>query len=409
MISEKLVSIFGLVFVVSYVAKYVGPSIFGQISMSMSLFQIIQIISQFGSDVVIFKRVSKNHDSGVRLMKSTFPIRFFVYLLLSIPILIYAYNENSHSGFIFVLACFFACFFSSLDVYSLYFDSVLKSINNTFANVFGLLVSLLVRWLIVFFGLKYVYLSIPIVLSGLIPLVIRFFIFKVKVGIPTVIGNHKNKYQKYLLSTGFSFVTSTVSVAIYTRISMLILGYIDGSSVAGVFSIAATLSTSWAFILNSIIVSTLPSIFSEKDDYLAMIKSSRLSLLIVSLSFVVILFIYFFSGYFISEFYGASYSGARGPLIILSFSTMISALGTISARFIARSSGYAFLSKKMFFVAVVSCILNFLLINALGIYGAAFSTLITEILSLTVFNYFFMGGVVLKLHLNIFNLKNHGK
>lgn len=59
MMSEKVISIFGLIFVTAYVAKYVGPGVFGQISFSMSVFQITQIIAQLGSSVIIFKRISK--------------------------------------------------------------------------------------------------------------------------------------------------------------------------------------------------------------------------------------------------------------------------------------------------------------------------------------------------------------
>ncbi|HBM7462756.1 TPA: oligosaccharide flippase family protein, partial [Escherichia coli] len=65
MMSEKIISLFGLIFVTSFVAKYVGAEVFGQIAFATSLFQIAMIIAQLGSDVIIFKRVSKKIDSGV--------------------------------------------------------------------------------------------------------------------------------------------------------------------------------------------------------------------------------------------------------------------------------------------------------------------------------------------------------
>ncbi|MES4258655.1 polysaccharide biosynthesis protein, partial [Escherichia coli] len=71
MMSEKIISIFGLIFVTSYVAKYVGPGTFGQISFSMSLFQIVQVIAQLGSSIIIFKRISKNKRSGIILINTT--------------------------------------------------------------------------------------------------------------------------------------------------------------------------------------------------------------------------------------------------------------------------------------------------------------------------------------------------
>ncbi|HBY4329534.1 TPA: polysaccharide biosynthesis protein, partial [Klebsiella pneumoniae] len=40
MMAEKIISIFGLIFVTSFVAKYVGPSIYGDIALSLSIFQL---------------------------------------------------------------------------------------------------------------------------------------------------------------------------------------------------------------------------------------------------------------------------------------------------------------------------------------------------------------------------------
>ncbi|WP_310796282.1 MULTISPECIES: oligosaccharide flippase family protein [Klebsiella] len=75
MMSEKIISIFGLIFVTSFVAKYVGPTIFGDIALAMSIFQLVQIISQLGSDVLIFKRISRKVSSGVNLINVTLPLR----------------------------------------------------------------------------------------------------------------------------------------------------------------------------------------------------------------------------------------------------------------------------------------------------------------------------------------------
>jgi len=41
-----------------------------------------------------------------------------------------------------------------------------------------------------------------------------------------------------------------------------------------------------------------------------------------------------------------------------------------------------------------------------GIYGAAYSVLFIETISLTIMNYFFHNGIILKMHLGAFNLKN---
>ncbi|TDQ24892.1 O-antigen/teichoic acid export membrane protein [Raoultella sp. BIGb0149] len=400
MMAEKLISIIGLIFVTSYVAKYVGPNIFGQIALATSIFQITQIISQLGSDVIIFKRLSKNEKSGLNLLNSTTSLRAGIYLIISIPVFIFTVWQGGGSGVYFIFACFISCFFSSLDVYSIYYNAKLMSKNNTIINAFGLVLSLVLRWAIAALKLDPIYLCLPIALTGIVPFVIRFFIFNKNIKTKDIIKNkkYKKKYTKYLLVTGASFALSSISVAIYTRLSMLLLGFMDGSSVVGIYSVAVTLASSWSFVCQSFVTSSLPAIFAEKDQAATISKSAKLNLIVIIISLPMIVGGFFVGPWFIKVFYGVHYLDAFLPMMILNFATMCTSLGTVSGRYIAKLSGYAFLSKKMLLVTVISLCLNYALILSHGIVGAAIATLCTEVLSLTLLNYFFKKGEVFKVH-----------
>ena len=60
MMSEKLISIFGLIFVTSFVAKYIGPENFGKLTFVGSIFAIVQTIAMMGIENVIFQKTAKN-------------------------------------------------------------------------------------------------------------------------------------------------------------------------------------------------------------------------------------------------------------------------------------------------------------------------------------------------------------
>lgn len=111
MMSEKIISIFGLIFVTSSVAKYVGPNLFGQIALSLSIFQIVQIIAQMGGGTIIFKRLSKNLNSGVLLLNATLYMRVLLYFVISIPVLVYYSYKSDYLSSIFIFATFISCFF----------------------------------------------------------------------------------------------------------------------------------------------------------------------------------------------------------------------------------------------------------------------------------------------------------
>ena len=84
MMSEKLISIFGLIFVTSFVAKYIGPENFGKLTFASSIFAIIQTIAMFGSENIIFQKTAKDQRLGEYIIDSTKIIRDLIYLSLSL-------------------------------------------------------------------------------------------------------------------------------------------------------------------------------------------------------------------------------------------------------------------------------------------------------------------------------------
>ncbi|EMN5340560.1 oligosaccharide flippase family protein, partial [Klebsiella pneumoniae] len=101
----------------------------------------------------------------------------------------------------------------------------------------------------------------------------RMYLFRKNLGIRASNKKNKFKYIRFLIASGSSFVISSISVAIYTRVSLLLLGFFCGSSLLGIYSVAVSLATSWIFVCNSFITSNLPSIFSSNNE-LETIKKS---------------------------------------------------------------------------------------------------------------------------------------
>ncbi|VCZ46902.1 hypothetical protein BANRA_04362 [Klebsiella pneumoniae] len=179
MMSEKIISIFGLIFVTSYVAKYVGPNIYGQIAFATSLFQIVQIVSQMGSDVIIFKRLSKNNNSsGIKLINETSFIRGVVYIFISIPIVFWSIESENNYSLYFIVACCLSCFFTSLDVYSVYYDARLESKKNVFVNVLGLIVSLFYDGELQYLNLILFFYLFQSFFTGMFPYFFRMYLFR---------------------------------------------------------------------------------------------------------------------------------------------------------------------------------------------------------------------------------------
>jgi len=396
MMLEKVISIFGLIFVTSYVAKYIGPTNFGKIALATTLFTFVQTLTWFGNQEILFKRVSKNHQSGLNYLSNTQKIRFYLFLLMSLPILFGLYVFTDLLTLIFGIATAFATYFITQDIYAVYNNAVLHSYINAIVNMVGLSIALAVRYVIVLFEMEYAYLSIPIVLVTLIPYLLKRYWFNRSLKTPIL---NQQKYRKYYFLAGGSLVISTLAVSFYTQITSLMLAKLTSLKDLGIYAVAVTLGTAWSFINFAVITSVLSKIYREKSHYESYVMIAKLNLVILAVSLSVVAVLGLLGPWIIETLYGAAYQDAYKLLIILALSTMLSGLGTIAARLMVKEESYAYISKKMLFVALSALPISYAMIYVYGLIGAAYSVFIIELLSLTVFNYFYKDGLIFKIHL----------
>lgn len=403
LLSEKTINIIGLIFVTSFVAKYIGPTNFGKLSLATYLFSLVQTVAIWGTDTLCVKRISRNKASGMALLFSLSKLRLSVFFIIAMPVLVYIYMSSDIIAFYFSLAVAISTFIYIQDVYIIANNATYQSKFNVVSNVIGLAISLLVRYFIAYFKLDVIWLSIPIVTINLIPFALRFFLFRYnsRESNIKVSKRVKNEYSRYIFYAGFPLVISSISVAIYFNTSRLMLGAVESVKELGIYSVAITLGSAWSFVNNAFVTSMTPKLYSSNNKDTSMLISAFMGQFIILISFLYFVFFFFVGDYAVSILYGHAYLQAFQVTIPLIFSTMISSLGMPTSRFIVHHEGYGFLGKKTIIVSIVGLLISYLLIHKYGIMGAAYSTLLVEILSLTIMNYFFKHGVVLKMHLKM--------
>ena len=395
MMLEKFIGIFGVIFVMSYVAKYIGPENFGKIALSTTLFTFVQTLTWFGNQEILFKRVSKNTRSGLQYLANTQNIRQLLFLVFSLPILVSLYLFSDSLTLLFAIATAFSSYFVTQDIYTIFNNATLHSYINATSNIIGLAIALLIRYIIIEMHLDYAYLALPIVLVTLIPFCLKKFIF-----------NYKNQakkvtsisYRRYYLWAGSALVISSLSVSFYTQITSLMLAGLTSTRELGIYASAVTIGSAWTFINIAVITSVLSKIYKEKNHFESYKMVAKLNLLIICISLCVITVLALLGKWIITTLYGAAYSEAYHLLLILAAATMCGGLGTVAARLMIKEENYAYISKKMLVVAVSALPISYLMIHFFGLIGAAYSVLLIEFLSLTVFNYFYKNGLIFKIH-----------
>lgn len=392
MVLEKGIAFFGLIFVVSAVAKYLGPEVYGYLALAASVFSIVNVVARLGLDQVYFKTASKNQKNNNTLLKNMMNMISLIYFPLSFIVLIIFYFRIESSYFIFFIATAIANYFSAIDMRSIHFNAILMSKLNVVANTIGLLVSLAIRYLIVNFQLHIQWLCIPIVIVTLLPYLLRLYIdHKKNIFERTYSYNTEifRKYRTYFLAVGIPLVISMLSVSIYLQSANFFLAALTGSHAVGIYAVGSMLAGAWYFIPTTIVISFLSLVYktnSEKD-YLEKAGLILRYLLLVTLSIIVTL--YFLSEYIILWLYGDAFKESILVFKILLFSYFFSVIGFYFYRLVMKFGGYNFLAKKMTITCVLNIILSYFLIKSYGVIGAAYAALITEFVSNMIFNLFY--------------------
>ncbi|MFV5391011.1 oligosaccharide flippase family protein [Acinetobacter towneri] len=403
MMLEKFLGIFGLIFVNSYMAKYIGPENFGKLAFTTSIFIFVQTLSWFGAQNILFKRFSENVQSGIRLAISTQLMRNSIYFIISIFTLIYLWFSSDTLTFIFGIGNFIASYFLVNDFFSIHNNSQLISIVNALTNIIGLFLALTLRFVLVLFEADAYTMILPIIIMTMIPFFLRksYFFKKYR-----KIQNKKynKKYNNYMFMTGGSLVLSTLSIVLYTQISNIFLAKFTSFADLGIYNVALTLGAAWNFINIALITSYFSKIYAASNDLVELRYLRQIHWLVILVTFSAMTVVFLFGSWGVSVLYGEEFIDATKLLPFIVFATMLSALGTISYRYMMKLNGYKYLSIKMLTVSLLSIPLSYFSIQSYGILGAAYSFIVIELFSLTIANYLFKNGYILKTHLNVFGL-----
>ena len=407
MMSEKLISIFGLIFVTSFVAKYIGPENFGKLTFASSIFAIIQTIAMLGSENIIFQKTAKDRRFGEYIIDSTKIIRDVLYLSLSSLTLFYVYYFADHLTFIFSVATSVAIYFAVHDVYSIYFNAILQSKINAYCNIVALVISLIIRYCIAKFQLAIELLGIPIILITMIPFLIRKYLYsKIKVIDHEIAVKKFKRYRKLMLGIGRKLIFYSLSVAIFTKTSQLFLG-VKSQYDLGIYTVAMTLGNSFYFVLAAIISSYFTQVYIEKDFEKSQNMVAKLSVVIIAICLLVMVFFAIAGSYIVNWLYGEQYSGVNNILLFTVLVTLFSGLSTIAEKYLLKFNAYDYLKKKTLYLVAFNIVLTSLCVHQWGLNGAIFAILLTEIMSFTVFNYFYQNRIILDTQKRIFLMSTY--
>lgn len=377
---EKFFRSFLMVVVIGWLAKSIGAELFGVLSVSLAIVEIVRSISAFGMQGVIVRDLAKHPEQTSNILINALTIQVALAslgLLICFALAYYFYWQSE------ILALTVAIYASSLlilpfSIIKYHFEANIKSKYASVSSIFSQIVTYSILVLLLWYDAHYfvlvIALTIELFLSSLILL-----IFFLKNSPRLSFSGVNIKSLRAYLEECWPLAISAAAVVLYMKIDTVMIAKLYSAEMAGVYSAAARISE-MVYFLPMAIVATLFPLLYQNSSRLPEFYDRSLQMLYDVFSILGLLFLGFcflFSSDVIFLVYGEKFAGSAEILVIHAISAVFMFWGFINHRWMLNEGLHSIILKRTILGCALNLGLNYVLIPEQGGVGAALATVIS--------------------------------
>lgn len=379
-ISEKIIQVIISLIITMISARYLGPSNYGVLSYGMSFVTFFTAIMKLGIDSIIVKDLIDNKSKDGLIIGTSIFMRIISSFLsiICIVFLVFILKYNNNLVILVTFLQSLVLVFQAVNVLDYWFQSKLMSKYVSIAKIIAYFIACGYKVFLLANSFSVEWFAISSVIENLLLSIILLLFYKKSGG-----GKFSISFEegKRILKSSYHFIISGLMIVIYTQIDKIMIGSFINEQYVGYYAAAMTIHSAYVFIPDAVITSLRPILFTlQKDDYQLYVKRLKQSFCFVFWGCsLVSLFIMILSKYAIILLYGRDYIEAVISLKVLVWAVPFAYLGSIRGIWTIGEGLQKYIKRYLFLGTIINIVLNIILINKIGIAGAAIATLITEI------------------------------
>ena len=372
-----------------FTLRYLGPDNYGLINYAAAYTGILSSVSSLGINAIIVKEfVDKPGQEGV-ILGTSLGLRLVASALSTVAILCvsFIWDANEPETHLVVTLYSVGAILNSFEVFTYWFQSQLQSKKTSIATLCAYTVMAGYKIILLMLDMPVSYFAIASAIDYAVIAVILVGYYVRDKGARL---SFSWRYGSQLLKSSHHYILTGLMVSIYAQTDKLMLKQMVNESETGFYSVAYSLSGIWCFVLAAIISSLNPIIMeAHKGDRLKYGRLNRLLYnIVIYLSFFVA-GIYMMTGEWIVVFlYGEAYRPAAIPLKILAWQTAFSYLGVARDTWIVCENKQKYLKYIYISAMLANVSLNAVWIPVYGVAGAAFASLVTQVITTFIVPFF---------------------
>lgn len=383
LIGGKIAQMVVSFFVGILTARFLGPSNYGLISRTAAFLTFFTPICTLGINSVIINELISNPKRTEELLGSGIGIRCITSIVSIgvIQTLIFFLEKNNYLFFWVTLLQSGTLLFQAFDLIEYWYQSKLEAKYISIITLVAYMATAGYKVILLIQGRGVSWFAFANTLDYLLIALMYLFIYWFRDGKRLIF---KWNCVIELLKKSYEFILSSLMVVIYAEMDKVMLGEMLGDTAVGLYSVGPKICSMWTFVLSAIINSIRPTIIEakkQKREELYYTRIVQMYSIVFWLSIAVSMFFCLFAEFIIVVLYGSEYAGAKSVFRIITWYTGAAYLGVARATWMVCEKRQRYEKVISALGAISNIILNLLLIPTFGICGAAWATLVTQVLT----------------------------
>ena len=378
-------------FISTISTRYLGPSNYGVINYISSYISFFTSIIGLGiNGVIIYELVNRREENGT-ILGTAIVFRLITSIICTVAFFGIVYYADGNDSVTMVVAVLQAIQlpFLCLDTINYWYQSNYQSKYPVMVQTFAYVLTSIYKVFLLATGKSVEWFAFAMSLDiGVIG--ISYLVLYWKQKGPRL--RFSGKEAKQLLKISGPFILANVMSVAYGQMDRIMIKQMLGNSAdVGLYSAALNICTLISFIPIAILESGRPLVVEAKarNDELYQLRFRQVTASILWICIVYSLGVTVFSKLIIYILYGEAYLGADICLKIAVWYTLFSYVGSAMHLWLLCENQNKYVLLFCTMGAAGNFIINYLLIPVWGINGAAFATLITQLLTNLIFPLFF--------------------
>lgn len=382
MVSQLLTSVLAFVWTI-LTARYLGPSDYGIFGTAVSLSTLFGVFATFGISTYIVRSISTDFENEDKYVNNTLSLKIFLaiiyFTLIFITTVLLGWKRYVIGiCLLFALEYFIKTiddiFFASFQAHEkMKYQAITNIVFNVLTFVFIVLV-VLTDWGLL--GITFAY-----IFANLAGMFYAYYAMRKHIMKPKLTFDFQ--FYKKLIKAGIPFALTGIFYIIYYSIDVVMITQFSSTYATGLYNSAYKLINVlnlFYSIYTAAVFPVMSKLFVGEKDLLNMsfIKSMKY-LTLVTLPIAVFTTFY---GYDLIVIYGSEFMEAGGVLQILIWTVCFLFINGACSLILNASHKEYSVTKIYSIAAIFNVCLNFLLIPKYSVHGAAFATVLSEILIL---------------------------